>query len=314
MNQIPSVDLRDFLSDDHSKKMQFVEQLGSAFEEIGFVAISGHFLSDKLSEDLYTQIKAFFDLPQSIKSNYEIQGLAGQRGYTSYGKEKAQNAPVGDLKEFWHFGQYEEVAPEDYLYPANITVDELPAFNSVGKEVYQQLEKTALYMLRALALHLRLEETYFDQWVSQGNSILRPIHYPPLTKAPEKAVRAAAHTDINLITLLMGAHGRGLQVQNRQGDWIEAIASKDQLMVNVGDMLSRLSNNRLLSTVHQVVNPPEAGWSESRYSIPFFMHPKATMPLNCLDNCVDDQHPQLYEDISAGDFLNERLRELGLLK
>lgn len=169
-------------------------------------------------------------------------------------------------------------------------------------------------MLRALALHLRLEETYFDQWVSQGNSILRPIHYPPLTKAPEKAVRAAAHTDINLITLLMGAHGRGLQVQNRQGDWIEAIASKDQLMVNVGDMLSRLSNNRLLSTVHQVVNPPEAGWSESRYSIPFFMHPKATMPLNCLDNCVDDQHPQLYEDISAGDFLNERLRELGLLK
>lgn len=314
MNQIPSVDLRDFLSDDHSKKMQFVEQLGSAFEEIGFVAISGHFLSDELSEELYTQIKAFFDLPQEVKSNYEIEGLAGQRGYTSYGKEKAQNAPVGDLKEFWHFGQYEEGAPEDYLYPANITVDELPAFNSVGKEVYQQLEKTALYMLRALALHLRLEETYFDQWVSQGNSILRPIHYPPLTKAPEKAVRAAAHTDINLITLLMGAHGRGLQVQNRQGDWIEAIASKDQLMVNVGDMLSRLSNNRLLSTVHQVVNPPEAGWSESRYSIPFFMHPKATMPLNCLDNCVDDQHPQLYEDISAGDFLNERLRELGLLK
>ncbi len=314
MNQIPSVDLRDFLSDDHSKKMQFVEQLGSAFEEIGFVAISGHFLSDELSEELYTQIKAFFDLPQEVKSNYEIQGLAGQRGYTSYGKEKAQNAPVGDLKEFWHFGQYEEGAPEDYLYPANITVDELPAFNSVGKEVYQQLEKTALYMLRALALHLELEETYFDQWVSQGNSILRPIHYPPLTKAPEKAVRAAAHTDINLITLLMGAHGRGLQVQNRQGDWIEAIASKDQLMVNVGDMLSRLSNNRLLSTVHQVVNPPEAGWSESRYSIPFFMHPKATMPLNCLDNCVDEKHPQLFEDISAGDFLNERLRELGLLK
>jgi len=314
MNQIPSVDLRDFLSDDHSKKMQFVEQLGSAFEEIGFVAISGHFLSDELSEELYTQIKAFFDLPQEVKSNYEIQGLAGQRGYTSYGKEKAQNAHVGDLKEFWHFGQYEEGAPEDYLYPANITVDELPAFNSVGKEVYQQLEKTALYMLRALALHLELEETYFDQWVSQGNSILRPIHYPPLTKAPEKAVRAAAHTDINLITLLMGAHGRGLQVQNRQGDWIEAIASKDQLMVNVGDMLSRLSNNRLLSTVHQVVNPPEAGWSESRYSIPFFMHPKATMPLNCLDNCVDEKHPQLFEDISAGDFLNERLRELGLLK
>jgi isopenicillin N synthase-like dioxygenase len=168
--------------------------------------------------------------------------------------------------------------------------------------------------LRALALHLELEETYFDRWVTQGNSILRPIHYPPLDQAPDQAVRAAAHTDINLITLLMGAQGKGLEVQNRAGQWIEATASEDELMVNVGDMLSRLSNNRLLSTVHQVVNPPETNWSSSRYSIPFFMHPKANMPLDCLPNCVTDKSPKQFGNISAGEFLNERLLELGLLK
>ena len=314
MNQIPSVDLRDFLSNDPDRKQAFVKQLGQAFENIGFVAIEGHFLSAELSSELYSQIKAFFELPEETKHAYEIPGLAGQRGYTSFGKEKAQNANAADLKEFWHFGQYEEGPEEQYNYPSNVEVKELPGFNRVGKEVFQQLEKTALYMLRALALHLELEETYFDQWVTQGNSILRPIHYPPLQKAPDNAVRAAAHTDINLITLLMGAHGKGLEVQNREGQWIEATASEEQLMVNVGDMLSRLTNNRLLSTVHQVVNPPQANWSTSRYSIPFFMHPKAHMPLNCLPNCVTEATPKQFDDISAGDYLNERLRELGLLK
>ena len=314
MNQIPTVDLRDFLSDDPKIKSSFVRDLGAAFEQIGFVAIKGHFLSPELSQKLYNQIKAFFYLPEETKERYEIEGMAGQRGYTSFGKEKAQNAEVGDLKEFWHFGQYEEGDPDNHQYPPNIEVEELPEFNAVGKEVYQQLEKTALYMLRALALHLALEETYFDHWVRQGNSILRPIHYPPLQEAPKQALRAAAHTDINLITLLMGAHGRGLQVQNRQGDWVEAVAAEDELMVNVGDMLSRLSNNRLLSTVHQVANPPKELWAQSRFSIPFFMHPKADMPLNCLDHCVDLEHPKLFGDITAGEFLNERLRELGLLK
>ena len=314
MNQIPTVDLRDFLSGQPEAKQQFVQALGNAFEQIGFVAIKGHFLSAELSDKLYGQIRAFFSLPQSTKDKYEIEGLAGQRGFTSFGKEKAQNAQVGDLKEFWHFGQYEEGDPENYKYPKNIDVEELPEFNAVGKEVFQQLEKTALHMLRALALHLELEETYFDQWVIQGNSILRPIHYPALRQAPQQALRAAAHTDINLITLLMGAQGKGLQVQNRQGEWVEAIAAEDELMVNVGDMLSRLSNNRLLSTVHQVANPPQSLWSESRFSIPFFMHPKAEMPLNCLDHCVNMEHPKLFEDITAGEYLDERLRELGLMK
>ena len=315
MTSIPSVDLRDFVSGDEERKQKFVREIGNAFEEIGFVALSGHFLSDELVDQLYNEIKGFFALPQEVKDQYEIEGIGGQRGYTSFGKEHAKGRKEGDLKEFWHFGQYVEDDPGlAKEYPENVSVEELPRFNEVGKETYKMLEKTAKYVLRALALHLDLEENYFDQFIKNGNSILRPIHYPPITEEPKKAVRAAAHGDINLITLLMGAHGKGLQVQNHEGDWIDAIARPDQLMINVGDMLSRLSNNKLKSTIHQVVNPPREMWGSSRYSIPFFMHPISEMPLNCLEHCIDDDHPKLYEDITAGEFLHERLIDLGLIK
>ena len=315
MTAIPSVDLRDFVSGDPERKQKFVNEIGNAFESIGFVALSGHFLSDELVDALYAQIKAFFSLPQEQKDQYEIQGIGGQRGYTSFGKEHAKGRTAGDLKEFWHFGQYVENNPTlEAEYPANVSVGELPEFNSVGKETYKMLEKTAQYVLRALALHLGLNEEYFDAYIYNGNSILRPIHYPPITQEPNDAVRAAAHGDINLITLLMGAHGKGLQVQNHEGEWIDAIARPDQLMINVGDMLSRLSNNSLKSTIHRVVNPPRELWGTSRYSIPFFMHPISDMPLNCLENCIDDEHPKLYDDITAGEFLHERLIELGLIK
>ncbi len=315
MNAIPSVDLRDYLSSDPKKKQNFVSEIGGAFEDIGFVALSGHFLSDDLIETLYSEIKKFFALPQEVKDKYEIKGIGGQRGYTSFGKEHAKGRKEGDLKEFWHFGQYVEDDPKlQEEYPPNVEVKELPEFNEVGKETYKMLEKTAKYVLRALALHLQLEETYFDQYIKNGNSILRPIHYPPITEEPKNAVRAAAHGDINLITLLMGAHGKGLQVMNHKGEWIDAIARPDQLMINVGDMLSRLSNNSLKSTIHQVVNPPRELWGSSRYSIPFFMHPISEMPLNCLEHCIDEDHPKLYEDITAGEFLHERLIDLGLIK
>ena len=176
------------------------------------------------------------------------------------------------------------------------------------------LEKTAKYVLRALAFHLKLEETYFDAFIHNGNSILRPIHYPPITEAPEKAERAAAHGDINLITLLMGAQGRGLQVQNHQGEWIDAMAEADELMINVGDMLSRHTNNKLKSTIHRVKNPTKEAWGQSRYSIPFFMHPVSDMKLNVIESCIDADNPKQFEDITAGDFLNERLKDLGLTK
>ena len=315
MNKIPSVNLADFLSDDKYRKEKFINEIGNAYENIGFVALKGHFLDDTLIDNLYSEIKKFFDLPINIKEQYEIPGIGGQRGYVSFGKESAKGKKEGDLKEFWHFGQYvstdSKYADE---YPKNVNVIELSKFNEIGKETYQMLEKTAKYVLRSLALHLSLEETYFDDFIKNGNSILRPIHYPPIETEPRGAERAAAHGDINLITLLMGAQGKGLQVQNLEGDWIDAIAEPNEIMINVGDMLSRHSNNKLKSTVHRVTNPPKEMWGTSRYSIPFFMHPISEMKLDVLENCIDENNPKQFEDITAGEYLNQRLLELGLKK
>ena len=315
MNKIPSLDLRDFLSEDANRKEEFVQSIGKAFQEIGFCAVKGHLLSDDLVERLYKQIKLFFDLPYEVKAKYEFPQYLGQRGYVSFGKESAKGSKHGDLKEYWHFGQYiEEEEKEKYNYFPNVYVEELSEFNEVGREVYSTLEKTAKHILRALALYLNIEEDYFDKYIKNGNSILRPIHYPPILEDPKEAVRASAHGDINLITLLMGAHGKGLQVQHSNGDWIDAVASEDELMINIGDMLSRHTNNLLKSTVHRVVNPDRELLKKSRYSIPFFMHPVSEMKLNVLESCISDESPKSFDDITAGDFLNERLVELGLLK
>ena len=315
MNKIPSLDLRDFLSEDANRKEEFVQSIGKAFQEIGFCAVKGHLLSDDLVERLYKQIKLFFDLLYEVKAKYEFPQYSGQRGYVSFGKESAKGSKHGDLKEYWHFGQYiEEAEKEKYNYFPNVYVEELSEFNEVGREVYSTLEKTAKHILRALALYLNIEEDYFDKYIKNGNSILRPIHYPPILEDPKEAVRASAHGDINLITLLMGAHGKGLQVQHSNGDWIDAVASEDELMINIGDMLSRHTNNLLKSTVHRVVNPDRELLKKSRYSIPFFMHPVSEMKLNVLESCISDESPKSFDDITAGDFLNERLVELGLLK
>lgn len=315
MKNIPSVDLSDFLSGDESRKQKFIKEIGEAYEEIGFVALRGHFLSDELTENLYKEVKNFFDLPQEVKDKYEVPGIGGQRGYTSFGKESAKGRKEGDLKEFWHFGQ--EVVDNDELkaaYPDNVIVEELPNFNKIGQETYSQLEKTAVYVLRALALYVGLDEYYFDKFVKNGNSILRPIHYPPIIDEPKGAVRAAAHGDINLITLLMGASAAGLQVQTKAGEWVPVTALPEQLVINVGDMLERHTNNKLRSTIHRVVNPPREDWDKPRYSIPFFTHPVSEMPLDCLEECISEDNPKQYEDTTAGEFLNERLRELGLIK
>ena len=313
MKNIPRVDLSDFLSNDPKRKNAFISSLGKAFEDIGFVILKGHYLTAELTEVLYREIKRFFALSDEIKSGYEIEGMGGQRGYTAFGKESAKGKKEGDLKEFWHFGQYNipETGP---LYPENIYVKEVPEFNSIGKEVFQLLEKTGQSILQAIALHLKLKEDYFDAFVTYGNSILRPIHYPPISQEPKNAVRAAAHGDINLITLLMGAQGRGLQVLTKENKWIDAIAEEGELIVNLGDMMARLTNNVLKSTQHQVVNPPKELWGSSRYSIPFFMHPSPDMPLNCLPSCVSEKQPKAFEDCTAGEYLTERLIELGLIK
>ena len=315
MQHIPQADLNEFLSDEPARKAAFVQQIGEAFQEIGFLALKGHFLDAVLQEQLYREIRSFFELPSEIKSSYEVKDGGGQRGYTGFGKEHAAGRTVGDLKEFWHFGQ--DLNNKPFLkdnYPDNLNVKELENFNSVGNLVFLKLEETAKVVLQALALYLKLDEHYFDEFIEGGNSILRAIHYPPITEAPKEAERAAAHGDINLITLLMGAQGGGLQVLNRQNQWIDAVAEPDELMINIGDMLSRLTNNLLPSTIHRVVNPPQEQWANSRYSLPFFMHPIPQMPLNCLAETVDETHPKQYDDILAGAFLHQRLVDLGLFK
>jgi isopenicillin N synthase-like dioxygenase len=317
-DQIPSLDLSDFNSTDPAKKKKFVEELGAAYNSIGFVAVRGHYLTDDLTEKLYSSIKRFFAQPDSIKQKYEIPGLAGQRGYIGKGKEHAKGRNTGDLKEFYHVGQ--QVDDDDPIkkeYPDNVWPTEIAEFREISTEVYRRLEKTGLQILKAIALYLNLPEDYFDSKVKHGNSILRPIHYFPIEdpdSVPADAVRAAEHGDINLITLLMGASADGLQVLRRDGKWIPITALPEQLVVNVGDMLERLTNKKLKSTIHRVVNPPRHLMNTPRYSIPFFMHPRSEMSLAALSSTVDQEHPKLWDDITAGEFLNQRLREIGLKK
>ncbi|SEM42891.1 Isopenicillin N synthase [bacterium A37T11] len=313
---IPRLDLYQYTRGTIVERKQFSDALGSAFTETGFVTIANHGLEKFLIEELYNLVKRFFSLPAEIKQQYEIPGLAGQRGYTSKGKEKAKDAKVPDLKEFWQQGQTVtdgDVVKEDY--PENVTVLELTRFNEVLDEVYRRLEDAGRILLKAIAVYLQLEEDYFEEMVHNGNSILRAIHYFPIEhpeNLPGDAVRAGAHEDINLITLLIGASADGLEVLTREGNWYAVKAQGEDIVVNVGDMLQRLTNNRLKSTTHRVVNPPLALMKTSRYSVPFFLHPQAKTSLAVLPNCVDNTHPKIYPDCTAGEYLDERLREIGL--
>jgi len=313
-DEIPSLDLDDFRSGDTEKKEKFVEQLGKAYNNIGFVAIKNHGLSGELTSKLYDSVQQFFQLGDESKYKYEIPGIFGQRGYVSRGKEKAKGRNTGDLKEFYHVGQPDN---EKKLYPENIWPIEVEGFEEYTLNAYTTLEKAGVDMLRAIALYLGISENYFDHKVRGGNSILRAIHYFPIEnpdEIPSDAVRAAEHGDINLITLLMGASADGLQVLRKDGKWIPITALPDQIVVNVGDMMARLTNNKLKSTIHRVVNPPKEKMKTSRYSIPFFMHPISEMDLTCLDNCIDKENPKTYDDMTAGQFLDQRLAEIGLKK
>lgn len=311
---IPVVDLADFLSGNRESKAAFVQQLGKAYEEVGFVAVKNHGLSDELIDDLYKHTQQFFSLPLAHKKAYEIPALAGQRGYTSFGKEHAKGSDAPDLKEFYQYGQVPRGNFNEEEYPPNVPVAEVTGFNASFERAYRTFEQSGKSLLQAIALYLGLDEYYFDDYVFNGNSILRAIHYPPITSEPKNAIRSEQHEDINLITLLIGASADGLQILTKQGDWVGVTSLPGQIVVNVGDMLQRLTNNRLRSTTHRVVNPPRELWHTSRFSIPFFLHPKSCMSLRCLDSCIDELHPKAYEDATAGEYLDERLREIGLKK
>ncbi len=315
---IPRLDLNNYLKGTPEQKKQFSNDIGKAFTETGFVTIANHGMTKELMDELYAEVKRFFSLDEETKLKYEKPELAGQRGYTSKGKEKAKDSKTPDLKEFWQSGQtVEDGDPIKQEYPDNISVEELPRFNAVTREVYQRLEYAGKHLLRAIAVYLNLPENYFDDKVHNGNSILRGIHYFPIENPdalPPDAVRAGAHEDINLITLLIGASADGLEVLTTAGTWFPVKAEMEDIVVNVGDMLQRLTNNKLKSTTHRVVNPPRELMGTSRYSVPFFLHPKSNMDLTCLESCVDAAHPKKYEDTTAGEYLDERLREIGLKK
>jgi isopenicillin N synthase-like dioxygenase len=320
-DEIPSLDLADFTSGTPEQKSAFVKKLGEAYQNIGFVAIKNHGLSKDLQDRLYSSIKSFFALPDEIKKKYEKPEIGYQRGYTGKGKEHAKGRNTGDLKEFYHVGQELSHIPDNdpvkNEYPENLWPSEILGFQKDAVEAFQTLENAGRAMLKAIALNLELPENYFEDKVVHGNSILRQIHYFPIEnpdEVPADAVRAAEHGDINLITLLMGASADGLQVLRKDGKWIPITALPDQLVVNVGDMLERLTNKKLKSTIHRVVNPPRELMNTSRFSIPFFMHPRSEMDLTCLESCIDENNPKQFTDATAGEFLDERLRELGLKK
>ena len=315
---IPRLDLADYINGDAGQRKQFSDDIGRAFNTTGFVTITNHGLDKQLIDKLYADVKTLFDLPDAAKEKYEIPGLAGQRGYTGKGKETAKGFTAPDLKEFWQIGQtVTDGSPLKDEYPDNLVVEELPDFNLTTTEVYKKLEHAGKYLLRAIAVYLELPEDYFDDKVHNGNSILRTLHYFPITNPdalPEDAVRAGAHEDINLITLLIGASADGLELLTRENEWFPVKAYGEDLVVNVGDMLQRLTNNKLKSTTHRVVNPPRELMKNSRYSVPFFLHPKSGMDLTCLPSCISSHNPKQYTDITAGEYLDERLREIGLKK
>ncbi len=310
---IPIVDFRDYFSEDPKCVQNFVHTIGDALVDTGFFVLGHHGVDLTLIRKAYQVSKAFFALPQDRKQLYEIPGLKGQRGYTSYGREHAKNSTHSDLKEFWHVGRDpSKFRVETANYPANIWPSDEPNFKDTFEELYRQLDRCSSKLLEACAIFLNEAPTRFSSMTEHGNSILRVIHYPPILQETS-AVRAAAHEDINLITLLCEATDAGLELRTHDGQWHPIHSLKGQIVVDSGDMLQNLSNGIFKSTTHRVVNPPNL--STSRYSMPFFCHPRPECDLSPLASCVSQRaHKQHYPNITAAEYLHKRLQEIGLSK
>ena len=310
--QVPTLDIRRYDTD----RAAFVAELGAAYRQFGFCGISGHGIPLDLVDNAYDVFKRFFALPTDVKMKYHLQGTGGARGYTPFGVETAKDAKYADLKEFWHVGR--EI-PRDSRYAGimapNVWPSEIPDFRKAGYGLYDTLDKLGSRVLRALALHIDLPENYFDDKTQFGNSILRPIHYPPITQADIPNVRAGAHEDINFITLLVGASAEGLQLLQRNGEWLPITTQGDTIVVNIGDMLQRLTNHVYPSTTHRVVNPPGEKARQPRYSVPFFLHPNPDVVLDPVSQCVSADNPSRYDtSITSHEYLQQRLREIKLIK
>jgi isopenicillin N synthase-like dioxygenase len=311
MSQIPSLDIRRFNTD----RDAFVAELGAAYRQWGFCGINGHGISDVLLKNAYDAFKQFFALPTEIKNKYHLKGTGGARGYTPFGIETAKDSKFPDLKEFWHVGR-ELPAGSHYsdVMAPNHWPEEVANFKAHAYNLYEALDALGTRVLQALALHIQLPQNFFADKTNFGNSILRPIHYPPITAPDIPNVRAGAHEDINFITLLVGASAAGLEVRAHNGDWVPFTADADTIVVNIGDMMQRLTNHVYPSTTHRVVNPPGEAARQPRYSVPFFLHPNPDYLIETLPSCITADNPNRYPTpITAHEYLMERLREIKLV-
>ena len=314
-SRIPTLDITRYSDPVNSRDRDaFVAELGAAYREWGFAGIRNHGIPQALIDDAYAAFKKFFALPEEVKKKYHVPGGGGARGYTPFGVETAKGSKHFDLKEFWHIGR--EI-PDGSEYrdemPENLWPEEVPELRTHGYALYEALDQLGSRVLCALALHIGLPEQFFADKTNFGNSILRPIHYPPITADDIPNVRAGAHGDINFITLLVGASAAGLEVLSHDGEWVPFTSDGDTIVVNIGDMLQRLTNHVYPSTIHRVVNPPGEEARKPRYSVPFFLHPNPDFLIDVLPSCITPDNPSRYpEAITAHGFLEERLKEIKL--
>ena len=313
--RIPTLDIRRFTQPASPEDRQaFVDELGAAYRQWGFAGIRNHGIPQSLIDGSYDVFQRFFALPEDVKRRYHVPGGGGARGYTPFGVETAKGAQHFDLKEFWHIGrEIPDDSPYRDVMPPNLWPSEVPGFREHGYALYEALDQLGAQVLAALALHIGLPEDYFVDKTDSGNSILRPIHYPPITADDIPNERTGAHEDINLITLLVGASAAGLEVRSKQGEWVPFTSDADTIVVNIGDMLQRLTNHVYPSTTHRVVNPPGEQARQPRYSTPFFLHPNPDFVIDVLPSTITPDNPSRYpEPITAQGYLEERLREIKL--
>ena len=307
MSDIASVSLHTPLAD-------LADELGNSFAEYGFAIVRDHGIPAELIARAEEKSRAFFALPEEVKMQYHLKGMGGARGYTPFGIERAKEAQVHDLKEFWHVGR--TLPPghplEQYMQP-NVWPEEVESFRDTFETLFGEFEKCGLRILSAIALHLGLEEHFFDPTVKDGNSVMRLLHYPPVPVEAEGRIRAAAHEDINTITLLLGAEEAGLELLAKDGRWLPVSPPEGALAVNIGDMLQRLTNGRLRSTTHRVVNPVGERARFPRYSMPFFLHFRPDFLIEALESCVEARRSKVESPITAHDYLMQRLREINLV-
>lgn len=310
--QVPELSLLSYVEGTDQDRVKFVDNLFNGIKDYGFIILTDHTVDSKIIKKAYDNVHEFFNLDTKTKEQYICKEGAGQRGYTSFGQEHAKDSNVPDLKEFWHVGrEVSDDHPFNKYYPKNLWPTEVAGFKENLTNLYNSLDMTSNILLNALGKALDVPESYFKDMINLGNSILRPIYYPPVPNdRPVGAVRAAAHEDVNLITILMGATASGLELLDRDGTWLPVETKEGQLVVDSGDMMSRITNDIIPATTHRVVNPEDL--STPRYSMPFFVHPNPEADLSCIPSCEGETGAK-YPPINSHEFLLKRLHEIGLM-